>query len=344
MIGRTNITLSSGSSSSEGVTTVDLPTCLKSLSSISGNSKITLTLEYYDISFVSGVEVRYKTDDFPTSPMDGEGLTVEGTPTSITINGLTDGTLYYFRVYLFNTVRRTNYYQTDDTNAKISAYPTAVEVSGIEPVIVGKNFLVLDQSGTFSLNAPEVDSLKVYLVGGGFNGSAGGSSTDSDDCTYYYGGSGGNGGYVYSFTVSDILSTYEFTGAVGQVGGNTTLVCTDISLNQTSKSGTRQTGGGGAEESSADYNASEARSGTNGILTPYGYVGSSGGGGGICTSGTYSGASGGIGAGDGGSSGDGYPATNYGCGGGGAKCASSSDEKNNKGGAGMQGCIIIEWA
>ena len=122
MIGRTNIIFGSGGGSG-GVTTVDLPTCPASISSTSGNGKVTLSLTYTDTDYISGVEVRYKTGSYPTSPTDGSGKTISGAATSIEITGLTNGTTYYFRVYLYREIDGVKYYQTDETNAKIERVP-----------------------------------------------------------------------------------------------------------------------------------------------------------------------------------------------------------------------------
>lgn len=96
----TNIRIVKSGGGSGGVTTVDLPTCPASISSTSGNGKVTLSLSYNDTDYISGVEVRYKTGSYPTSPTDGSGVTAEGAATSIEITGLANGTTYYFRVYL----------------------------------------------------------------------------------------------------------------------------------------------------------------------------------------------------------------------------------------------------
>lgn len=336
MIGRTNVIFGSGGSSggSGGVTTVDLPTCLKSISAQPANGKVTLALTYSDTDFVSGVEVRYKTDSYPTSPTDGNSIITEGAATSIEITGLTNGTTYYFRVYLYREIDGVKYYQTDETNAKISAMPSPVWIEGITPAEIGENYIVIADSGTFNLFT--TGSVTAYLVGGGYNGGSANSDNESD-----YGGNGGYGGYVYSHVLSDVTNDTPIICTIGAIKGNTTLKIGNNTL--TSSSGQRVTGGYGGRISSSNRASTE---GKNGVLTPYGYVGSSGGGGGISINSTtpsYFGKDGGEGAGKGGTNSDGGPAINYGCGGGGGFNKAGLSSKSYKGGSGMQGCVILTW-
>lgn len=346
MIGRTNIIFGSGSSSggSGGVTTVDLPTCPSSLTASPGNSKVTLTLAYSDTDFVSGVEVRYKTGSYPTSPTDGNGVTIEGAETAVEISGLTNGTTYYFRVYLYREIDGVKYYQTDETNAKIEGVPTGnVSVSGITPAKVGDDYLIIDTSGTFTLTVPEGRSATVYLVGGGCKGQ-------TLTSTSYAGGNGGYGGYVYSFSLSAVDSA-SCTCSVGNTSitynapSNTSLDISGTTYN--ASSGTYKPGGAGSAGSS------NAGSGTTGQYVCGQYLGSSGGGGGYSNpvkGSTYYGASGGVGAGDGGyisstGSCNGASASHYGCGGGGGAYVreDNSGFTTGSGGAGKKGCIIITW-
>lgn len=342
MIGRTNIIFGSGSSSggSGGVTTVDLPTCPASLTASPGVGKVTLTLAYSDTDFVSGVEVRYKTDSYPTSPTDGNGITAEGAATSIEITGLTNGTTYYFRVYLYREVSGVKYYQTDETNAKIEGVPTGgVTVSGITPAIKADNYLVIDTSGSFTMTIPEGINATAYIVGGGCNGT--------DGTSFESAGSGGYGGYVYAAklnTVNNVQCNCSIGAASTSYNKPTGSGLTIDGTTYSAKSGTYLKGGNGAS------NRSNAESGTTGTSTSYGYIGSSGGGGALVYySSSYSNGVGGSGAGLGGFAGEnGYDATNYGCGGGGggSKYTTGDDglfESYGTGGAGKKGCIIIAW-
>lgn len=336
MIGRTNAVCVTSGGSSGGVTTVDLPTHPASISTSGSNAKATVNLTYTDTDYISGVEVRYKTGGYPTSPTDGNGVTAEGAAASIEISGLTNGTKYYFRAYLFREVDGVKYYQTDDTNATVTATPSsvAVEIEGITPAEVGENYIVIAESGQFTLHSGET-SLNVFLVSAGGVGGAGFDKTNEENGRAE-GGRGGNGGKVLSSALSEISETLVFTAAIGDKSGYTTLSADGISL--TTKSASSVAGGIGA---SGSYGR-DANKGTDGVLTPYGYVGSSGGGGGYTTAkNVYYPAVGGNGAGDGGAQ-EGSNAINYGCGGGGGGYNSKTTTSYD-GGAGMQGCIIISW-
>lgn len=336
MIGRTNIIFGSGSSSggSGGVTTVDLPTCPSSLTASPGNGKVTLTLAYSDTDFVSGVEVRYKTGSYPTSPTDGTGKTVTSAATSIEVTGLTNGTTYYFRVYLYREIDSVKYYQTDETNAKIESAPmVGVTVSGITPAIQTDSYLIIDTSGSFTMTIPDGINTTIYLVGGGCKGENASSQVG--------GGNGGDGGYVYS-TKLNAIKNVQCSCSIGADSTtynsptNTSLTIDTTQYN--ANSGTKLNGGEGA----AGADAEDGRKGTS---TPYGFVGSSGGGGAIkLASSNYSYGLGGSGAGRGGTAGyNGSDATNYGCGGGGGGCYATTPKKYGAGGAGKKGCIIIAW-
>ncbi|MGN0680278.1 MAG: hypothetical protein ACI4JS_11485 [Oscillospiraceae bacterium] len=315
-IGRTNC-VGGGSAA-----TVDLPTHPESISAASNNQKVIISLTYSDTDYISGVEVRYKTDGYPTSPTDGEGMTADGAATSIAIDGLINNTKYYFRVYLYREVGGVKYYQTDDTNATAIGIPTVVGIDGITPAIIAENYLLIDQSGTFTMTVPDGVSVTAHIVGGGGNGNAGSSAQ---------GGRGGNGGRYLSTTLGN-GDGINCTATVGAIAANTSLVFG--STTYSSANGTLKSGG------------TATKNGTDGWSTPYGYVGSSGGGGGtVGESGGY----GGDGAGNGGSGGaydDGSPGENayrYGCGGGGGGEAWDSDYSGGAGGSGMKGCIIIAW-
>ena len=373
-IGRTNINLFSGSESGdsggsgEGVTLVDLPEYIASISVSSvGNGKIVLDLSYNDTSLITGVELRYKTGSYPASPEDGLGLTIEGTPSSITVLNLANSVKYYFRVYPYREIDGIKYYQTINKNSTTTGIASTIEISGMAPVMSGDTFLVLANSGTFTLKSTSDITFKAYVVGGGCKGSSGGDGHFEGDTPY--GGDGGAGGYGGPVTIHQNIL----------LPANTDISCTLSigSANSAYNQGTKSTfkfNNTSYTNSSYYYKTSKSvvtehedgGSGTNGMLTPYGYVGSSGGGGGGggSTEGNQgNGGSGGIGAGDGGIGGSkskndstglgpcystsGRMATHYGCGGGGGGGGSypisSAHYKGSSGGAGKQGCLILEW-
>lgn len=344
MIGRTNaVCVTSG-----GVTTVDLPTHPASIAANSGNAKATITLTYTDTDYISGVEVRYKTGGYPTSPTDGNGVTAEGAAASIDISGLTNGTKYYFRAYLYREVDGVKYYQTDDTNAKGDCTPSGgVIINGITPAVVGENYVVIDKSGTFTMTVPDDTTLTAYVVGGGSDGEGGHGKYS--DC---YGGNGGSGARVLIEQMNNVSSEFEAVVTIGAGnGGITKMIVESENINYTSISGTSPGSyGRGAYyvENEDDVETDCSKKGSDGVLTLYGYVCSNGGGGGAGASCAgyekyENGADGGIGAGAGGNcNACGGDATNYGCGGGGGGY-NSLGKKAYSGGAGKQGCIILTW-
>ncbi len=169
MLGRTNAMVSSG-----GVTMVDLPTHPTSLSITTGNQCAAVNLTYSDVDYISGVEVRYKPDGYPTSPTDGEGVTAEGAVTSIAVSGLVNSTKYYFRAYLYRTIDGTRYYQTDDTNATGTGTPAAIAVSGIVPEKATEDYIVIEKSCNFTLSAPA--GTRIVLGSGACGGNGGGNN------------------------------------------------------------------------------------------------------------------------------------------------------------------------
>lgn len=185
--------------------------------------------------------------------------------------------------------------------------------------------------------------ITAYIVGGGTNGK---------DGLYYnktaYGGDGGIGGLVN--IVKDIKSAageHDIRVLIGDTGGfGLTSVVIDDNEYCCNGQGytTANYGNQGICGKSSFRNASN---GTNGIETPFGWVGSSGGGGAAYYNGdTASYGRGGMSAGNGGKIIDGKStkgerAKGYGCGGGGGAASPTSW---CKGGKGKRGCVILTWS
>ena len=150
MIGRTNaVCVTSGG----GVTTVDLPTHPASIAYNAKNQNVDIILTYSSTDLVSGVRVAYKTGAYPENPDDGEFVEAEGAAETVNVPNLTNGTTYYFRVFLYREIASVKYFQTDITNARIFCIPRAVEVTGITPMVQAADHLVFTESGTFTLTA-----------------------------------------------------------------------------------------------------------------------------------------------------------------------------------------------
>lgn len=256
-----------------------------------------------------------------------------------------------------------------DNNAKVNVTGSVIPKLEGQNIRYG-NWFLIDQDGSFSLDKSVVAT--IWLVGGGCNGDDGiwnGNIIENGN-TYptpnsgtgdSYSGKGGDGGYVLVVGSTKISKGQTLTSVIAQIGdkrgtsldlGNTILRCDDVG-------GIARIGGASGvvplatPDKYADSNGFfvdpeyviEAKAGEDGVETPYGYVGSSGGGGAACNGQTNAnnGVTGGIGAGSGTSHRTaGTSAKNYGCGGGGgAVCGAVA--KGQLGGSGMQGCIVIAY-
>lgn len=204
----------------------------------------------------------------------------------------------------------------------------------------GENWLLFDESGEYSLNFDEDAVLTAYLVGGGSDGQNG---------IYYnktaYGGDGGRGGCVNVIGGIEVFKgTLDIIVNIGGRGeyGTTSLVVGESEyccngLGNSIKSG-------GFQGISGRHGFRNAGNGANGIETPFGWIGSSGGGGAAYCNGSTSGRGrGGLDAGNGGKivngkSSPGENASGYGCGGGGGAASPTSW---CKGGRGKHGCVIL---
>lgn len=243
-----------------------------------------------------------------------------------------------------------------------------VTVSGITPAKTGKdaqygNWFLIDQSGDFSVDKPIIAT--IWIVGGGCDGTAGvwnGNDISSDGnpipdtgTDTSYSGAGGDGGYVLILMNVKIPANQTLTSVIAERNDKSgTTLTTDSFAYRCNQSGSICEKGGAkgsiplppTGEQWADQNdATTSGYGTNGVNTPYGWVGSSGGGGAVCNG--KSNASNGVVGGNGAGSGTnhraaGTNAVNYGCGGGGgAICGWIA--QGQVGGLGKQGCIIIAY-
>lgn len=237
-----------------------------------------------------------------------------------------------------------------------------VTVSGITPIESGDDWFVIDETGSFSLDKSIIAT--IWLVGGGCDGTegiwngntlSGGTPAPNTGTGISYSGSGGDGGYVFTAMNIKIPKNQSLSVVIADVNDKSG---TSLSINGTtyycnqSGSISREGGAGGSLPlpNSGDKYASQdsavlSLGGLDGVETPYGFVGSSGGGGAVCNgqSSATNGVKGGNGAGSGTSHRSaGTAATNYGCGGGGgAICGTVA--LGQDGGSGKQGCIVISY-
>ena len=206
----------------------------------------------------------------------------------------------------------------------------------------GENWLLFDKDGEYSLTIDEDISLTLYLVGGGSDGK--------DGICYNrtaYGGEGGKGG-CYN-VIPDIKITKGQMYINVKIGKRGDFGGTSVIINGTEyccNSPDCFVNNGGLQGISGKHGYSQAGNGANGIETPFGYIGSSGGGGAAYYNlQTTSRGRGGLYAGNGGKiiNGKATPgdkASGYGCGGGGG---SASPTSWCEGGKGKQGCVILGW-
>ena len=229
MIGRTNaVGVNSGGSG--GVTTVDLPTHPASIAYNAKNQNVDIILTYSSTDLVSGVRVAYKTGAYPENPDDGEYVEIEGTAENVNVPNLTNGTTYYFRVFLYREIASVKYFQTDITNARILCIPRAVEVTGITPMVQAADHLVFTESGTFTLTANT--GTRIIL------GSGGGVQYANSNKALV-GEKWAKGGYVKSITLTeDVFEAPCIMTIAGMFNQNTTT----LKINSTSyTSGSTQT-------------------------------------------------------------------------------------------------------
>lgn len=226
-----------------------------------------------------------------------------------------------------------------------------ISIKGITPAISQDNWLLIDKSGKFTLEALSEIKTNIYLVGGGEDGAEW-YEVDGSNGRIYDIEKKSRGGCVLKKEIylngivecQSIIAESNNPTGTGLKIGNEIYKCTDEGYVQ------RKTTANGFARNEGE-NCSNGENGANGIKTPYGYVGSSGGG-----SGTYSSfngniitvyaGKGGAGAGNGGEvKENGADAVNYGCGGGSAGFGGfpySGSNIETHCGKGMGGCIIFE--
>ena len=166
---------------------------------------------------------------------------------------------------------------------------------------------------------------------------------------------GGDGGYVYHTSGVNISKDVNLTSTIAEIADRTgtTLTYNNTVYSCDQSGSTAASGGSGGSLPKARDNhkwadqssAIISECGENGVKTPYGYVGSGGGGGAVCNGrvSATNGTKGGYGAGSGNNHrNNGGDAKNYGCGGGGgAFCGYVANGYD--GGKGKKGCVIIAY-
>ena len=341
MIGRTNA-ISVNSGGSGGVTTVDLPTHPASIAYNAKNQNVDIILTYSSTDLVSGVRVVYKLGAYPENPDDGEFVEAEGAAETVNVPNLTNGTTYYFRVFLYREIASVKYFQTDIINAKCECIPRTVEVTGITPMVQAADHLVFTESGTFTLTANAGTKVVIGSAGSGQSGGFVAEHTLAEDvvdaeCTLVISATrtASSSKITIGETTYDCGSTEQIVqGKWGPIGGKGGKAATG-SANASDGTGA---GGGGGAGSNSKYSW-----GLGGNLSAYGNKGGSGGKG-------FSGSDGSSGKGGaygvdankpagGGGGGGGYAAG----GGEGSIWTTTKPATNGQDGEPGTGIVVIEW-
>lgn len=333
-----------------------------SLAATSYNS-VTATWKWPSKGPYSGVIIRYKTGSYPSSVTDGtQGYKGTGTASglnassSATISGLTQGTKYYFRIWVYCTCSAGDMY---------SGYKEAAVTTKPR----GQQTFI--SSGTFTVPSG-VTKIDVFAVGGGGCGQNGTTGRN------YEGGRGGCSGYTATKKSISVSAGRQYAVTVGAGGkyssysGGSFSVSTPGSssfgsiltaqfgdptsdkLSSSNWFGGSGGGAGGTESRTGQAGGSNGSDGVNGYDGGNGqgtttrafgesnntlYAGGGGGGAGT-QGGTGAGGAGGggNGAGQGGTGANGSAGTGSGGGGGGYRSSSTCF-----GGNGGSGCVIVRW-
>lgn len=222
-----------------------------------------------------------------------------------------------------------------------------LSISGAEPTLSGDKWFLIDSTCDFVLETLPYAIVRIYVVGGGFDGAEWSVESENGKGTSPLGGQGGSV-FTTDVTLMGNVRCKAFIGGVGQPTSTSVKIGNDIyKCDDAGSIWRKPTSSGDATISNGG--CVNAENGANGVYTPYGYVGSSGGGGGTYNRETsiviYAG-KGGAGAGNGGAARhNGEDAQNYGCGGGSAGFGgytSNTNRVETHAGKGMGGCVIFE--
>ena len=162
-----------------------------------------------------------------------------------------------------------------------------VKISGAKPAHSGSNWYLFDKSCDFSIKTLPGAKVNMYLVGGGKDGGGWTAAPNSQNKSFAVGQDGGEGGCFLKKSIVSSNGDLQFHANVAQrndiegtslsVGGATYKCNADGNTKRNAVSNSTMT-----QTSGASVIYGEAENGKNGFLTPYGYVGSSGGGGSAC--------------------------------------------------------------
>ena len=207
-----------------------LPPMVSNLAASTGDQSITLTWDNPDSDALAGVLIVYNDKHVPTKISDGTKVDA-GLVETYELTGLTNETLYYIRVFPYNSKKQ---YQTILEGATITATPNDYPN---EPTGYTKIEEITD-STTWKL--PEDGYFLICALGKSGNGGRGlsiiSAAGGSTICSLAAGGSGGTGSFAekmvsgykgdeYVFTITNSDTKVDYLGAAiinAKAGGNGT--------------------------------------------------------------------------------------------------------------------------
>ena len=192
--------------------TVSCPVTVNSVVSFSvaaaSYNTVTATWKWPSAGPYSGVIIRYKTGGYPTSVTDGTqgykgtGSTYALNSTSTAqISGLTQDTLYYFRIWVYLTDSENKYYYSGTRDANTYT--------------IARGMKTFASSQTWTVPA-RVTKIDIFCVGGG--GGGGWYYSGASGKLQYY-GAGGGGGYTTTRKGVSVSPGSSYAVTVGAGGG-----------------------------------------------------------------------------------------------------------------------------
>lgn len=150
-----------------------------------------------------------------------------------------------------------------------------INVLGVDVAESGNGWFIVDKTGEFSLD--KTAKCTFWLVGGGCDGTDGFSDSEG----VYHGGIGGQGGFVYKIGKIKLKASEKCSVIVGNANepAGTSIKLYGKLFKCDNRGHTCAFGGAGGIVN--NNLIVQPRNGKDGVLTPYGYVGS-GGAGGVC--------------------------------------------------------------
>lgn len=252
-----------------------LPPMVTDLAASTGDQTITLTWTNPVSDVLSGVLVVYNADHIPEKVSDGTKVDA-GLAETVDLTGLTNETLYYIRVFPYNSKEQ---YQTMLEGATITATPNGYPN---EPTGYTKIEEITD-STTWKL--PEDGYFLICALGKSGNGGRGlsiiSAAGGSTICSLAAGGSGGTGSFAekvvsgykgdeFVFTITNSDTKVDYLGAAiinAKAGGNGTDGYRYGSGNSWVKNGS---GGNGGTSSALEGSAIQnGKPGNNGAYWSY---------------------------------------------------------------------------